>query len=168
MYFVLFHIFLFYIFNLHLFKNIHFVLIMKKTHFTSFEFRVLCFFSLLHGAFPNHHHFPNLTLILSYSPPDSSRFDSSGNLSLASSQLSSEPEEHRDPAEIRPSFISQPSTWEEQDEELEKELQPQPEPGSNKDFEDSSVILHKPMLENHNNTQTKIWYVKNYKLIIIV
>lgn len=105
-----------------------------------------------------------IKILFSYSPPDSSRFDSSGNLSPASSQLSSEPEEHRDPNEPRPSLNSQPSTWdeqEEQEEEVEKELHPLPEPGSNKDLKDSSVILPQPMLDNHTNkTQTKIWYVK--------
>ena len=104
----------------------------------------------------------------SYSPPDSSRFDSSGNLSPASSQLSSEPEERRDPETCHPSgphppLHSQPSTWdeEEEEEEAEKELHPLPEPGSNKDLKDSSVVLPKPILDNHDNkTQTKIWYVK--------
>uniref|UniRef100_A0A4W6EJY4 Unc-13 homolog Ba (C. elegans) n=1 Tax=Lates calcarifer TaxID=8187 RepID=A0A4W6EJY4_LATCA len=100
------------------------------------------------------------------SPPDSSRFDSSGNLSPASSQLSSEPEERRDPESClsgpHPPLRSQPSTWdeeEEEEEEVEKELHPLPEPGSNKDLKDSSVILPKPILDNHDNkSQTKIWY----------
>uniref|UniRef100_A0A4W6EIT6 Unc-13 homolog Ba (C. elegans) n=1 Tax=Lates calcarifer TaxID=8187 RepID=A0A4W6EIT6_LATCA len=103
------------------------------------------------------------------SPPDSSRFDSSGNLSPASSQLSSEPEERRDPESClsgpHPPLRSQPSTWdeeEEEEEEVEKELHPLPEPGSNKDLKDSSVILPKPILDNHDNkSQTKIWY-KNH------
>uniref|UniRef100_A0A3Q3X9W0 Uncharacterized protein n=1 Tax=Mola mola TaxID=94237 RepID=A0A3Q3X9W0_MOLML len=85
------------------------------------------------------------------SPPDSSRFDSSGNLSPVSSQLSSEPEEHQDPIEPHPSLISPRSIWEEQEEqeeEVEKELHPPPEPGSNKDFEDSSFIPPKPMIDN--------------------
>nr|XP_046241888.1 protein unc-13 homolog B-like [Scatophagus argus] len=94
------------------------------------------------------------------SPPDSSRFDSSGNLSPASSQLSSEPDERRDPSGPRPNLNSQPSTWDEQEkeeEEDEKELHPQPESGSNKDLKDSSLILPKPVLDNHNNkTQTTI------------
>ncbi len=101
----------------------------------------------------------------SYSPPDSRRFDSSGNLSPASSQLSSEPEDRRDPTGPRPSLNSQPSTWDEEEEEeevVEKELHPLPEPGSNKDLKDSSVILPKPILDNRDNkTQAKIWYVKN-------
>lgn len=98
---------------------------------------------------------------MSCSPPDSSRFDSSGNLSPASSQLSSEPEEHKDPSQPRPSLKSQPSTWEEEEEpeeEVEKELHPLPEPGSNKDLKDSSVILPEPTAERHDNkTQEKIW-----------
>ncbi|TNM89397.1 hypothetical protein fugu_003631 [Takifugu bimaculatus] len=84
------------------------------------------------------------------SPPDSSHFDSSGNLSLASSQLSSEPEEHRDPSERRPSLNSQPTTWEEQEhqeEEFEKEPHPGPEPDSNRDVRDSSVIQPEPVLD---------------------
>ncbi|XP_044051098.1 protein unc-13 homolog B-like isoform X2 [Siniperca chuatsi] len=94
------------------------------------------------------------------SPPDSSRFDSSGNLSPASSQLSSEPEERRDTSGPRPPLNSQPSTWddeEEEEEEVEKELHPLPDPGSKKDLKDSSIILPKPILDNHDNkTQTKI------------
>uniref|UniRef100_A0A671Y0L0 Unc-13 homolog Ba (C. elegans) n=1 Tax=Sparus aurata TaxID=8175 RepID=A0A671Y0L0_SPAAU len=66
------------------------------------------------------------------SPPDSNRFDSSGNLSPASSQLSSEPEERRDTSGPRPALNSQPSTWDEEEEgeeeEIEKELHPLPEP----------------------------------------
>ncbi|XP_070760738.1 protein unc-13 homolog B-like [Enoplosus armatus] len=99
------------------------------------------------------------------SPPDSSRFDSSGNLSPASSQLSSEPEERRDTSGTRPPLNSQPSTWdeeEEEEEEVEKELHPLPEPGSNKDLKDSSVILPKPILDNHDNrTQTKICFFED-------
>uniref|UniRef100_A0A8C4EFJ9 Unc-13 homolog Ba (C. elegans) n=1 Tax=Dicentrarchus labrax TaxID=13489 RepID=A0A8C4EFJ9_DICLA len=56
------------------------------------------------------------------SPPDSSRFDSSGNLSPASSQLSSEPEERRDPSGPRPPLNSQPSTWDEEEEEEEENM----------------------------------------------
>uniref|UniRef100_A0A8C9YQ96 Unc-13 homolog Ba (C. elegans) n=1 Tax=Sander lucioperca TaxID=283035 RepID=A0A8C9YQ96_SANLU len=109
------------------------------------------------------------------SPPDSSRFDSSGNLSPASSQLSSEPEERRDPEtrhprSLRPFLSSQKSTWdeeEEEEEEVEKELRPLPEPGSNKDLKDSSVILTKPILDKcDNKTNTKIWYVKNIHLYL--
>uniref|UniRef100_A0A7N8XI69 Protein unc-13 homolog B-like n=1 Tax=Mastacembelus armatus TaxID=205130 RepID=A0A7N8XI69_9TELE len=81
------------------------------------------------------------------SPPDSSRFDSSGNLSPASSQLSSEPEERHDPESCRPSgprppLHSQKSAWDEEDEEeeVEKEHHPLPEPGSNKVLKDSSAV----------------------------
>ncbi|KAM6945230.1 protein unc-13 homolog B [Lycodopsis pacificus] len=103
------------------------------------------------------------------SPPDSSRFDSSGNLSPASSQLSSEPEERRDPETRRPSALrralnSQKSTWDEEEEEegVEKELNPLPEPGSNKSLKDSLVILPKPMLENFDiKTQTKICFFED-------
>ncbi|XP_023270140.1 protein unc-13 homolog B-like [Seriola lalandi dorsalis] len=105
------------------------------------------------------------------SPPDSSRFDSSGNLSPASSQLSSEPEERQGPESCHPSgphrppLHSQPSTWDEEVEdegEVEKELHPLPEPGSNKDLMDSSVILPKPMLDSHDNkTQTKICFFED-------
>lgn len=94
-----------------------------------------------------------------YSPPDSSRFDSSGNLSLASSQLSSETEEHQDPSERRASLNSQPSTWEEQqeqEEEIETRPHPLPEPDSNKDVRDSSAIQPEPVLDNE--TQTPIRY----------
>lgn len=107
-----------------------------------------------------------MKISFSSSPPDSNRFDSSGNLSPASSQLSSEPEERRDTSGPRPALNSQPSTWDEEEEgeeeeEVEKELHPLPEPGSNKDLKDSSVILPKPMLDNHDNqTHTKIWYVR--------
>ncbi|XP_051278380.1 protein unc-13 homolog A-like isoform X5 [Dicentrarchus labrax] len=99
------------------------------------------------------------------SPPDSSRFDSSGNLSPASSQLSSEPEERRDPSGPRPPLNSQPSTWdeeEEEEEEAEKELHPLPEPGSNKDLKDSSIILPKPILDNHDEkSQNKICFFED-------
>uniref|UniRef100_A0A3Q1CXL5 Unc-13 homolog Ba (C. elegans) n=1 Tax=Amphiprion ocellaris TaxID=80972 RepID=A0A3Q1CXL5_AMPOC len=104
------------------------------------------------------------------SPPDSSHFDSSGNLSPVSSQLSSEPEERRHPepchpADARPPLHSQPATWneeEEEEEEAEKELHALPEPGSNKDLKDSSVIQPKPALYSQDNrNQSKIWYVIN-------
>uniref|UniRef100_A0A3Q3FTI5 Unc-13 homolog Ba (C. elegans) n=1 Tax=Labrus bergylta TaxID=56723 RepID=A0A3Q3FTI5_9LABR len=111
------------------------------------------------------------------SPPDSSHFDSSGNLSPVSSQLSSELEERRDPqtcpaSDPRPPLGSQPSTWdkeEEDEEEVEKELHPLPEPGSNKDLKDTSVVLPKTVLENYDNkTQTKIWYVKFVNLVSMI
>lgn len=93
-----------------------------------------------------------------HSPPASSRFDSSGNLSLASSQLSSEPEEQRDPSERRPSLNSQPSTWEEQqeqEEEFETRPHPLPEPDSNKDVRDSLVIQPEPVLDNKTQALTR-------------
>uniref|UniRef100_A0A3Q3J6G3 Unc-13 homolog Ba (C. elegans) n=1 Tax=Monopterus albus TaxID=43700 RepID=A0A3Q3J6G3_MONAL len=105
------------------------------------------------------------------SPPDSSRFDSSGNLSPSSSQLSFEPEERHDPESCLPSgphppLHSQVSTWdeeEEEEEEVEKKLHPLPEPGCNKDLKDSLVIRPKLVFGNHDNkTQTKIcafWYL---------
>ncbi|KAE8291725.1 hypothetical protein D5F01_LYC09084 [Larimichthys crocea] len=101
-----------------------------------------------------------LTKEAAKSPPDSSRFDSSGNLSPISSQLSSEPEERRDPSGPRPPLNSQPSTLDKEDEDEEEEtenkLHPLPEPGCNKDWKDSPVILPKPMLDNHDiKTQTK-------------
>ncbi|KAK5909349.1 hypothetical protein CesoFtcFv8_003286 [Champsocephalus esox] len=93
------------------------------------------------------------------SPPDCSRFDSSGNLSPASSQLSSEPEERRDPenppSTLRPPHGSQKSSWneEEHEEEFEKELHPLPEPGSNKDLHESLMILPKPILDNQDKAK---------------
>ncbi|XP_040898615.1 protein unc-13 homolog B-like [Toxotes jaculatrix] len=96
------------------------------------------------------------------SPPDSSRFDSSGNLSPDSSQLSSELEERQDPEPCppggpHPPLVSQPSTWDE--DEVEKEQHPLPEPGSNKDLKDSSVILPKPILDNYDNkTKSEICF----------
>ncbi|XP_010791412.1 protein unc-13 homolog B-like, partial [Notothenia coriiceps] len=93
------------------------------------------------------------------SPPDCSRFDSSGNLSPASSQLSSEPEERRDPenlrSTLRPPHESQKSSWneEENEEEFEKELHPLPEPGSNKDLHESLIILPKPILDNQDKAK---------------
>uniref|UniRef100_A0A672IJ17 Unc-13 homolog Ba (C. elegans) n=1 Tax=Salarias fasciatus TaxID=181472 RepID=A0A672IJ17_SALFA len=99
------------------------------------------------------------------SPPDSSHFDSSGNLSPVSSQLSSEPEERRQPESGLPCkpapLNSTPSHWteeeEEDEEEVEKEVHAEPEPGSNKDLKDSSVILPKPTLDLDDN-RTKAWY----------
>ncbi|XP_054628580.1 uncharacterized protein LOC129179402 [Dunckerocampus dactyliophorus] len=75
------------------------------------------------------------------SPAHSSRFDSSGNLSPSSSQLSSEPEERRDaetgpPGGRRPPLHSQPSTWDEAGEEAEEN--PPPEPSSG--WRDSAVL----------------------------
>lgn len=105
---------------------------------------------------------------MSYSPPDSSHFDSSGNLSLASSQLSSEPEEHRDPSERRPSLNSQPTTWEEQEhqeEEFEKEPHPGQEPDSNKDVRGSSVIQPEPVLDT--KPPPSIWYDIKIHVIIV-
>ncbi|KAM8885582.1 protein unc-13 homolog B-like isoform 5-T6 [Spinachia spinachia] len=89
------------------------------------------------------------------SPPDSSRFDSSGNLSPASSQLSSEPET-RPPGARRPALGGQQSTWEDGEEEgaelqVEKERNAPPEPGSNKDLKDSLVI-------SPDLTQTKVCF----------
>lgn len=102
-----------------------------------------------------------INVCLPCSPPDSSRFDSSGNLSPVSSQLSSEPEEHKDPSELRPQLKSQPSTWEEQEEpeeEAEQELRIRPEPDTNKDLTDSSVVLPQSAVESHDNrTQEKLW-----------
>ncbi|KAG7490717.1 unc-13-like B-like isoform X3 [Solea senegalensis] len=106
------------------------------------------------------------------SPPDSSRFDSSGNLSPVSSQLSSELEERQDPESCHhsgrhPPLHSQPSTWDEEEEEVEveeaeKELHSLPEPGSNKHLKDSTVILSKPFLNNHDNkTQMKICFFED-------
>uniref|UniRef100_A0AAQ5X8G0 Uncharacterized protein n=1 Tax=Amphiprion ocellaris TaxID=80972 RepID=A0AAQ5X8G0_AMPOC len=104
------------------------------------------------------------------SPPDSSHFDSSGNLSPVSSQLSSEPEERRHPepchpADARPPLHSQPATWneeEEEEEEAEKELHALPEPGSNKDLKDSSVIQPKPALYSQDNrNQSKICFFED-------
>ncbi|KAM9393393.1 protein unc-13 homolog B-like [Pholidichthys leucotaenia] len=95
------------------------------------------------------------------SPPDSSHFDSSGNLSPASSRLSSEAEEHQHPetchpADPRPPLQSQSSHWDEE-EEVEKEVHALPEPGSSKDFKDSSVNIPKPILDSHNHkNETKI------------
>ncbi|KAK5870692.1 hypothetical protein PBY51_003617 [Eleginops maclovinus] len=103
-----------------------------------------------------------LTKAAAKSPPDSSRFDSSGNLSPASSQLSSEPEERRDPENRHPSTLRPPhdspkSTWNEEENEeegeIEKELHPLPEPGVNKDLKDSSVILPKPIFDNQDHAK---------------
>ncbi|XP_075903001.1 uncharacterized protein LOC142902074 isoform X3 [Nelusetta ayraudi] len=106
-----------------------------------------------------------LNLEAARSPPDSSRFDSSGNLSPVSSQLSSEPEEHKEPSKLRPQLKSQPSTWEEQEEpekEVERDLRIRPEPDSNKDLTDSSVVLPQPAVESHDNrTQEKIRFFED-------
>ncbi|KAL3975288.1 malonate-semialdehyde dehydrogenase (acetylating) / methylmalonate-semialdehyde dehydrogenase [Sarotherodon galilaeus] len=92
------------------------------------------------------------------SPPDSSHFDSSGNLSPVSSQLSSEPEERRHveschPSKPRPPLQNQPSNWnkEEEEDDAEKDVHALPEPGSKKDLKDSSDILPKPTLDNCDN-----------------
>lgn len=97
-----------------------------------------------------------LTVSFSYSPPDSSRFDSSGNLSPASSQLSSEPEERHDPKSChpsrpRPSLHSQQSTWDEEEEDEEEVEEALPEPSSYKELKDSSVDFPKPVLANHDH-----------------
>ncbi|XP_024908724.1 protein unc-13 homolog B-like [Cynoglossus semilaevis] len=95
------------------------------------------------------------------SPPDSSRFESSGNLSPVSSQLTPEPEKCQDPGygqqgSHHAPLFSQPSTWDEKEtEEVEKDLYPQPEPGSNKDFIDSTVILPKPQSNNYDESRTR-------------
>uniref|UniRef100_A0A672II40 Unc-13 homolog Ba (C. elegans) n=1 Tax=Salarias fasciatus TaxID=181472 RepID=A0A672II40_SALFA len=101
------------------------------------------------------------------SPPDSSHFDSSGNLSPVSSQLSSEPEERRQPESGLPCkpapLNSTPSHWteeeEEDEEEVEKEVHAEPEPGSNKDLKDSSVILPKPTLDLDDNRTKCIYFI---------
>ncbi|MEQ2313586.1 hypothetical protein AMECASPLE_003477, partial [Ameca splendens] len=91
------------------------------------------------------------------SPLDSSHFDSSGNLSPVSSQLSSELEDRHHPESCPPSNTGAPLRSEAsksfEDEELEKEVNGLPEIGVNKDLNDSSVIFPKPTLENHDNTK---------------
>ncbi|XP_013765651.1 proteoglycan 4-like [Pundamilia nyererei] len=100
------------------------------------------------------------------SPPDSSHFDSSGNLSPVSSQLSSEPEERRHveschPSKPRPPLQNQPSNWnKEEEDDAEKDVHALPEPGSKKDLKDSSDILPKPTLDNcDNKRQTNGFFV---------
>ncbi|XP_047237282.1 protein unc-13 homolog B-like isoform X4 [Girardinichthys multiradiatus] len=91
------------------------------------------------------------------SPLDSSHFDSSGNLSPISSQLSSELEDRHHPESCPPINTGGPLRSEAsksfEDEELEKEVNGLPEIGVNKDLNDSSVIFPKPTLENHDNTK---------------
>ncbi|XP_039476754.1 protein unc-13 homolog B-like [Oreochromis aureus] len=100
------------------------------------------------------------------SPPDSSHFDSSGNLSPVSSQLSSEPEERRHveschPSKPRPPLQNQLSNWnKEEEDDAEKDVHALPEPGSKKDLKDSSDILPKPTLDNcDNRSQTNGFFV---------
>uniref|UniRef100_A0A3Q4HHC4 Unc-13 homolog Ba (C. elegans) n=1 Tax=Neolamprologus brichardi TaxID=32507 RepID=A0A3Q4HHC4_NEOBR len=99
------------------------------------------------------------------SPPDSSHFDSSGNLSPVSSQLSSEPEERRHveschPSKPRPPLQNQPSNWnKEEEDDAEKDVHALPEPGSKKDLKDSSDILPKPTLDNCDNKSQTNGYV---------
>uniref|UniRef100_A0A3Q3A326 Uncharacterized protein n=1 Tax=Kryptolebias marmoratus TaxID=37003 RepID=A0A3Q3A326_KRYMA len=102
-----------------------------------------------------------LTAEAAKSPLDSCHFDSSGNLSPVSSQLSSEPEDrHRPgscpPSDPRPPLHSHLSEWNE-DEEPEKEVTGPPEPGSNKDLKDSSFISPKPALDNKEQTKTCVF-----------
>uniref|UniRef100_A0A096LYI6 Uncharacterized protein n=1 Tax=Poecilia formosa TaxID=48698 RepID=A0A096LYI6_POEFO len=79
------------------------------------------------------------------SPLDSSHFDSSGNLSPVSSQLSSELEDRHPPESCPPSSARTPLCSEAsksfEDEELEKEVNGLPESGVNKDRKDSSVLF---------------------------
>lgn len=116
-----------------------------------------------------------------YSPPDSSHFDSSGNLSPVSSQLSSEPEERRHveschPSKPRPPLQNQPSNWnKEEEDDAEKDVHALPEPGSKKDLKDSSDILPKPTLDNcDNKSQTNgyvglaLSFLKIFKVIELV
>ncbi|XP_076005520.1 uncharacterized protein LOC143000175 [Genypterus blacodes] len=108
-----------------------------------------------------------LTMEAAKSPVDSSHFGSSCNLSQASSQLSSEPEECHGPEICQPSTPQAPlhkktSAWEEEEENNEKEQHQLPEPGSNKDLRESSVILPKPIFESHDNkTETKIRFFED-------
>uniref|UniRef100_A0A3P8NIR3 Unc-13 homolog Ba (C. elegans) n=1 Tax=Astatotilapia calliptera TaxID=8154 RepID=A0A3P8NIR3_ASTCA len=115
------------------------------------------------------------------SPPDSSHFDSSGNLSPVSSQLSSEPEERRHveschPSKPRPPLQNQPSNWnKEEEDDAEKDVHALPEPGSKKDLKDSSDILPKPTLDNCDNKRQTNGYVglalsflKTFKVIELV
>uniref|UniRef100_A0A3B5LUP9 Uncharacterized protein n=1 Tax=Xiphophorus couchianus TaxID=32473 RepID=A0A3B5LUP9_9TELE len=96
------------------------------------------------------------------SPLDSSHFDSSGNLSPVSSQLSSELEDRHPPesSSTRTPLRSEaPKSFEE--EELEKEVNGLPESGVDKDRKDSSVVSPKPNLEKHDDTNlTKTWFVR--------
>uniref|UniRef100_A0A8L0DLF7 Unc-13 homolog Ba (C. elegans) n=1 Tax=Oncorhynchus mykiss TaxID=8022 RepID=A0A8L0DLF7_ONCMY len=78
------------------------------------------------------------------SPVDSSRFGSSGNLSQASSQLSSEPEAPHPTSPHPPLHSQQKASWEEEEEE-EKGLRAVPEPGSNKDLKESIITPPKPL-----------------------
>uniref|UniRef100_A0A667YG90 Unc-13 homolog Ba (C. elegans) n=1 Tax=Myripristis murdjan TaxID=586833 RepID=A0A667YG90_9TELE len=111
------------------------------------------------------------------SPADSSRYGSSGNLSQASFQLSSEPEERLDPDTYHPTGPRPPlqghqPAWEEEEEEVEKELYPQPEPGSKKDLKDSSVILPKPSLDKRDDgpppcSPSRVRWLKAYNKVRI-
>lgn len=102
-----------------------------------------------------------------YSPLDSSHFDSSGNLSPISSQLSSELEDRHHPESCTPSVTRGPLRSEAsksfEDEELEKEVNGLPESGVNKDLKESSVIFPKPTLKTQDDKNlTKTWCVINF------
>ncbi|KAK6305971.1 hypothetical protein J4Q44_G00228960 [Coregonus suidteri] len=93
-----------------------------------------------------------------HSPVDSSRFGSSGNLSQASSQLSSDPEAPH-PASPRPPLHSQQkASWEEEEEE-EKGLKAVPEPGSNKDLKESIITPPKPL--DNRGTEKQISFFEH-------
>ncbi|XP_036000249.1 protein unc-13 homolog B [Fundulus heteroclitus] len=94
------------------------------------------------------------------SPLGSSHFDSSGNLSPVSSQLSSEVEDRQHPESRPPGSTGAPLRSEAsksfEDEELEKEVNGLPEAGANKDLEDSSIAFPKPTLKNSDITNQSI------------
>lgn len=88
---------------------------------------------------------------------DSSRFGSSGNLSQASSQLSSDPEAPHPTSPHPPLHSQQKASWEEEEEE-EKGLRAVPEPGSNKDLKESIITPPKPL--DNRGTEKQIRYVQ--------
>ncbi|XP_070992465.1 cell surface glycoprotein 1-like [Oncorhynchus clarkii lewisi] len=92
------------------------------------------------------------------SPVDSSRFGSSGNLSQASSQLSSEPEAPHPTSPHPPLHSQQKASWEEEEEE-EKGLRAVPEPGSNKDLKESIITPPKPL--DNRGTEKQISFCEH-------
>uniref|UniRef100_A0A671L9L7 Unc-13 homolog Ba (C. elegans) n=1 Tax=Sinocyclocheilus anshuiensis TaxID=1608454 RepID=A0A671L9L7_9TELE len=90
------------------------------------------------------------------SPVDSSRFGSSGNLSQASSQFSSEPEEQRySDAQIRPSVVAQPLPASDDTEKGEREIL------ANVEKEVQGGSVPKPVLFFTKHTFFHYWNIHN-------
>lgn len=101
------------------------------------------------------------------SPVDSSRFGSSGNLSQASSQFSSEPEEQNfSDTQVRPATVTQPLPPSDQTEKGEREIQTTVEKEVKVEKEVEEVDVPKPPLNRGKKPERQQRYVVSFYFTI--